>query len=55
MILVLDLQGKVCEYDGYVYPEQGEDTPENRALRTKAMAEYMERARKDREAHEQRD
>lgn len=55
MIFVLDSQGRVCEYDGYEYPEQGEDTPENRALREKAMAEFMERARKDREAHERKD
>lgn len=39
----------VCEYDGYVIPEQGEDTPENRALREKAMEEFKAKAKKIRE------
>ena len=46
---MVDKYGKVCEYDGYVIPEKGEDTPENRALREKAMKEFKEKARRIRE------
>ena len=43
---MLDRDGLVCEYDGYVITEQGEDTPENRVLREKAMEKALERARR---------
>lgn len=43
---------KVNEYDGYTVPERGKDTPENRALREKAMKEFMEKARKNMENDE---
>lgn len=43
---MLDRNGAVCEYDGYVIPERGEDTPENKALREQAMKEFKEQARK---------
>lgn len=36
----------VREYDGYVIPKQGEDTPENRKKREAAMKEIKEQARK---------
>ena len=34
---------EVCEYDNYIIPEQGEDTPENRILREKAKEELLRR------------
>lgn len=43
---MLDKNGLVCEYDGYVIPEKGEDTPENRILREEAMARTLEKARR---------
>ena len=43
---MLDMDGLVCEYDGYEIPEKGEDTPENRMLRNQAMKEAKEQARK---------
>lgn len=42
-------KGIVREYDNYVIPEKGKDTPENRALREKAMEEFKEKAKKFRE------
>ena len=41
---VLDSKGNTCEYDGYVVPEQGEDTPENKKLREAAMIEFKRMA-----------
>lgn len=43
---MIDERGRVCEYDGYTIPEKGEDTPENKALREKAMEEFKEKAKK---------
>ena len=37
---MLDSKGRTCEYDGYVIPKQGEDTPENRKLREDAMKDF---------------
>lgn len=34
----------VCEYDNYVIPEQGEDTPENRSLRKQHMISFRKMA-----------
>ncbi len=40
-----DSKGRVCEYDGYVIPERGEDTAENRKLREEAMREFKKKAK----------
>lgn len=42
---MIDEKGRICEYDGYIVPEKGEDTPENKSLREKAMKEFKEKAR----------
>lgn len=41
---MLDSKGNTCEYDGYVVPEQGEDTPENKKLREAAMIDFKRMA-----------
>ena len=48
---MVDKNGLVCEYDGYAIPEKGEDTPENKVLREKAMAEFKKMAKAIREEH----
>ena len=37
-----DSKGRICEYDGYVIPDRGEDTAENRKLRAEAMRDFKE-------------
>lgn len=44
---MLDLLGRVCEYDNYTLPPQGEDTPENRVLREKALNEFLKKMEED--------
>lgn len=41
---MLDSKGKTCEYDGYVIPKQGEDTPINKRLREAAMKDFKRMA-----------